>query len=363
MKDWNEACAAGVNPRECADDAWASGAGEDPRPVLTIPEWLARDLPEPDYLLGEWLTTTSRALMIGPTGLGKTNFLLAMGMSAAAGRGFLHWRGKRRARVLYIDGEMSRRLLKERITDAARRLGETPLTFLALSHEDIEGFAPLNTPEGQRCIEGIIKRVGGIDLLVPDSIMCLTSGSMRETDAWAQTMPWVRSLTKQKIGQVWAHHTGHDESRGYGDKTREWQLDTVALMVKVERPETDIAFTLSFSKARERTPANRADFADILVALLGDEWTFESAAGQRRERVSPLGLKFLDALTEALIDTGEQRNGRRSTTIEAWRTACVNRGLLDNSKEHSARTLLAKHRRELIAANRIACADAVIWVV
>jgi hypothetical protein len=334
-----------------------------PRPPLTIAEWLARDLPEPDYLLGEWLSTTSRTLMIGSTGLGKTNLLLAMAMAAAAGRDFLHWRGRRQARVLYVDGEMSRRLFKERIADTARRLGVAPPTFYALSHEDIEDFAPLNTPEGQQCIEGFIERIGGIDLLVPDSVMCLINGNMRETDAWAQTMPWIRSLTKQKIGQVWAHHTGHDETKGYGDKTREWQLDTVGLMTKLERPGTDIAFTLSFSKARERTPANRADFADVSVALLGDEWTFENAAGQRRGNVSPLGLKFMDALTEALIDVGQQHNGRPATTIDAWRATCVIRGLLDDTKGHSARTLFAKHRRELIAANRIACTDASVWVI
>ena len=31
--------------------------------VLTLQEWLVRDLPEPDYILGNWLTTTSRVLL------------------------------------------------------------------------------------------------------------------------------------------------------------------------------------------------------------------------------------------------------------------------------------------------------------
>jgi hypothetical protein len=334
-----------------------------PPPPLTIAEWLARDLPEPDYLMGHWLTTTSRALLVAPTGIGKTNFAMGLAMATAAGRGFLQWRGRRPARVLYLDGEMSRRLFKQRLADAVRRLGEAPPTFHALSHEDIENFAPLNTFDGQRCIEAVIEHIGGVDLIVPDSVMCLTSGNMRETEPWAAVIPWVRSLTKRRIGQLWVHHTGHDESRGYGDKSREWQLDTVLHMAKAERLETDVAFTLEFRKARERTPATRDDFADIAVALIGDEWTFENATGQKRGNVSPLGVKFFDALTEAMIDAGQRHNGRQATTIDAWRAACIRRGLIDDAKGHSARTLFAKHKRELIAANRVACTESIAWTV
>ena len=46
---------------------------------LTIREWEARDLPEPDFISGQWLSTTSRALVVAPTGLGKTNFVMGLG--------------------------------------------------------------------------------------------------------------------------------------------------------------------------------------------------------------------------------------------------------------------------------------------
>src|SRR5262249_12857696 len=72
---------------------------------LTLADWKARELPEPDPVLGSILSTTTRGLLIGPTGLGKTNFLLAMGMAIADGADFLHWRGSgRRRKGLYIDG-------------------------------------------------------------------------------------------------------------------------------------------------------------------------------------------------------------------------------------------------------------------
>jgi predicted ATP-dependent serine protease len=81
---------------------------------LALDAWLTRELPPADRIMGEWLTATSRILLNGPTGLGKTNLALAIAGHCAAGRDFLHWRVHRPARCLYIDGEMSRRLLKRR---------------------------------------------------------------------------------------------------------------------------------------------------------------------------------------------------------------------------------------------------------
>jgi hypothetical protein len=90
-------------------------------PPLSIDQWLSRDLQPPDFLMGHWLSTTSRALLVGATGLGKTNLAMAMAMYAAECRQFLHWRAHRPCKVLYIDGEMPGRLFKERIEDTAAR--------------------------------------------------------------------------------------------------------------------------------------------------------------------------------------------------------------------------------------------------
>jgi hypothetical protein len=92
-------------------------------PVLKLDDWLKRDLMEPDFLLGHLLSTTSRAIINAPTGIGKTMFGMAMFMRMSAATGFLRWQSVRPARSLLIDGEMSRRLLKQRLADEAARLG------------------------------------------------------------------------------------------------------------------------------------------------------------------------------------------------------------------------------------------------
>jgi hypothetical protein len=259
---------------------------------------------------------------------------------------------------------MSRRLLKQRLADMARRLGAVPPTFFALSREDVEGFPPLNMLPGQACIKSIIDRIGGVDLIIFDSVMCLLAGLMTDEEAWQQVMPWVRDLTRSKIAQIWVHHTGHNTTRGFGTSTREWQLDTVLVAEAVERESVDISFRLKFSKARERTPATRAEFEDVNVALVHDRWEGDAAETGRAGHVSPLGLKFLDALHNVLASgVSDRRHGRPAATRSAWWDECVKLGLIDPDTRKPAQSLFNKHRRELIAANRIACDEDLTWTL
>ena len=221
--------------------------------TFTAEYWAHRELGKPDFLLGDLLSTTNRMLLIGPTGIGKSNFALAIGYAAAAGRAYLHWAGRRSA-VLYIDGEMSARLIRDRLEEAGRREGNIPSSLWVINREDFPNLPPLNTEEGQKFLEWMIEQIGGVDLIIFDNIEALLVGSHKEDDTWAPVLPWMRSLTARKISQIWQHHTGHVTDRGYGDKSREWQFDTVAIMKAPETPTEGrlIEFRLEFSKARKQ---------------------------------------------------------------------------------------------------------------
>lgn len=336
-----------------------------PLPPMTLAEWAARDLPPPDLLMGYWLSTTSRVLMTAATGLGKTNFGIALALRIAAAVAFLHWQARRPVRVLYIDGEMSRRLLKQRVLDEAARLGISPDGFFALSHEDVPNFAPLNSPEGQEWILKMVKRIGA-ELVVFDNIMSLTVGDMKDPEAWQKTIPLVHKLTTDSVGQIWIHHTGHDESRSYGDKSREWQMDTVAHLDAAKRDDTDVSFIMTFKKARERMPATRFDFQDVKIALVNDSWEYELTDTRRHGNVPPQVEKALQALTNVIAGdkVAKLSSGRRAAASDDWKAECVHLGLIDaKAKPHSARTLFAKFRRELVAANRIACEGDFSWLL
>jgi hypothetical protein len=212
--------------------------------LLDLATWLERDIPPPDFLLGELLSTTTRALLIGPTGLGKTNFSMAKGFAIATGADFLHWKGSGKPhRVLIIDDEMSRRLMQQRLRDLVRRnSGVRPGTFKVLCKEDFEEMPPLNTKDGQRYVDQVIEKLGGVDLVILDNIQALNIGDMNDPASWEPVLPWMRDLTRREIGQEWIHHPGHNETHGYGTSTREWQLDTVMLMARIEQSaDADIA--------------------------------------------------------------------------------------------------------------------------
>ena len=159
-------------------------------------------------MLGELMSTTSRVLLVGPTGFGKTNLVLAIAYAIAGGEPFLHWHaGEGPRRVLFIDGEMPQRLMRSRLEDGSRRLGAKPETLFILSREDFPDMPPLNTEAGQKFIDRVIDTLGRVDLIIFDNIQALLSGDMKEEEPWQRTLPWVRvrGLTRRKIGQIWMH--------------------------------------------------------------------------------------------------------------------------------------------------------------
>jgi hypothetical protein len=353
----------------------SNDASEMPDPNdFSAARWLERDLPSLDYLLGDCFTTTTRAELIGPTGIGKSNFALAIAWSIATGSPFLHWRARRAAkRVLYLDGEMSARVARDRMREASKRHGSVPDNLFFINRDDYPGMPPLNTEAGQRFMDALIAQAGGIEFIVLDNIQSLLVGDMKEEDGWAATLPWVRSLTRRAIGQLWAHHTGHDTTRGYGSKTREWQLDLVMLMTdRADKGELLVDFDLSFTKARERNRENRGDFADARIWInADDQWESSTVPAEmkpRKSRSLPLEtMKALDYLGDVLVEHGEtpgrpgMPRGIKAVKLDRWRDYLRKRGLCE--ADASGRQTFKRHKDRLIAASLIAIDDEFVWKV
>jgi len=266
---------------------------------LTLEQWVARDILKKDLLLGEVFSTTTRAMLSAPTGLGKTHLAVAIGISMAACADFCHWKVHRPARVLVVDGEMPRELIQERLGDAARRLGSQPEGFHCLSREDVEGMPPLDTLEGQAWVNGLIGTLNPLDFIILDNLMALTVSDLKDEDGWKMIQPWNLSLTKRHIGSLWINHTGIDKTRDYGTSTRQWQLDTAMLLTKLDEHPADIAFRLDFTKARQRKPSNRDDYDPVNLILEDDAWRTEPAEPLGRTgRLGKNEKTMLDILAE-----------------------------------------------------------------
>jgi hypothetical protein len=353
--------------------SWKEPDPDYVREKLSFEGWIARDIPPLDRLLGDFLTTTSRVLLVAPTGIGKTNLCLAVAVAIAIGRDFLHWHCAGPRRVLYIDGEMSDRLMKARIIDAARRAGETRGAVASLeanlkivNRADFPDMAPLDTEAGQKFVNCLIKIEGPFALVIFDNIQALQIGDMKDEAPWQQTLPWIRNLTARRIGQLWVHHTGHDETHSYGTKTREWQLDTVALLEQIERPEADIAFSLKFTKARERTPENRAEFEPAIITLAGDAWSSERGGNIRKRRTGK--DRVFELLVDAIARHGEIPPANEGippdtpcVTEKLWRLACE-RGCISEGSSDATRMAFNRAAKVLVGS-RVGKCGSWIWII
>jgi hypothetical protein len=358
----------GPGAKTNAEAAEGDALAKDPK-LFTVKHWIERDLPDPDYLLGTLLSTTTRMLLIGPTGIGKTNFSLALAFAAASGTALLHWASRWPGRVLYIDGEMSARLARDRLRQAVKRHGTAPDNLIVVNREDFPGLSPLNEEAGQKFVDWLIEEAGGADLLVLDNIQALLVGSLKDDDTWAPVLPWIRDLTKRKIGQIWVHHTGHDTAKGYGDKSREWQFDTVALMKSPDSPSPDrlLEFRLEFPKARERGPENRKDFdpADIWIDA-DDCWRSMSNQARTSKPPSPKAKHFYSNLSDLLAREGKRdlpfRGAPPAVTRQRWREHLIMRGEIDReTRDNAQRARISKYQSELIDARWIAVDGDYIW--
>jgi hypothetical protein len=288
------------------------GPTSDPRSDLLIAAWLKRDIPLRDFLLGTVLCTTSRWLIFGDTGVGKTLLAMAIGGAVASGSPLIKWGGyEKPRRVMYLDGEMPSETFKERIELVAQRYGGG-IPFYGYNRDDLADRAmpPLNTEDGEKWLMNEIDIVRP-DLLIGDSVMSLLIGSMGEEESWSPMKPVVRRISSKRIAQIWLHHTGHDPGQSFGTKTREWEMDTVLSLAKAG--EEDEAIAMEFRKARLRTPQNWEQFQSATIRLTEDGWIDDgpipkSKTGRRPEEVDQVRRAFVAAY-HRLADSVEKTPG------------------------------------------------------
>jgi hypothetical protein len=341
------------------------------RDDLLLSAWLNRDIPERDYLLGDVLCTTSRWLIFGETGVGKTLFAMDMFGAIAKGEGFLNWEGRGAARrAMYLDGELPAETFKERMQLIASRYG-SDLTLYGYNRDVLPDgeMPPLNTPEGAAWLMREISIVKP-DAIAFDSIMCLLAGAMSEEESWAPAKLLMRQISSKRIAQAWLHHTGHDATRGFGTKTREWEMDTV---VSLSKEGDEGAIRLGFAKARLRTPATAGQYAPQIIRLTENGWTAEyatrSETGKRSDAGAILRRQFLmayDRLADG-VSTSPGFNGAdvRKVPIDAVRDELRKRGFLDTDERGrltgTSRTHLRRAKTELLGKQAIIESDNLIW--
>jgi hypothetical protein len=336
------------------------------RRLLTLSSWLDRDIPPRDFLMGGVMCTTSRWLIFGETGIGKTLIAMEMAAAIAVAAAFLKWAGQRRARVMYLDGELPMETFKERMQLIADRHGKE-MEILGYNREALgdEGMPPLNTDLGQAWLKREIAAIKP-DLIVFDSIMCLLIGSMSEEATWMPVRPFVRWLSAQRIAQIWLHHA-NDLGKSFGDKTREWEMEAVVKLSKVEGD--DGAILLEFVKARLRTPKTADQFKPMIIRPA--DWEFEgaNAAPRKRNEVEAVADAFISAL-DRLADGIKKSPGFDGKPVLKVRTEAVRdemkkRGFLEKNEKgqltDTGRSHFRRAKTSLLSAGKILEDEDLIW--
>lgn len=342
----------------------------DPRGDFLVSSWIERPLPDREYLLGTTMCTTSRWILFGDTGIGKTLLAFDMAGAIAAGHSFLNWVGRRPARVMYLDGELPAETFKERMQLVAQSHG-ADVALYGYNRETLppDAMPPLNTDAGQAWLMKEIEAVKP-DVIFFDSIMCLLIGPMSEEEVWAPMKPFVRALSARRIAQVWLNHTGHDASRNFGTKTREWEMDTVVSLSKGDDDGQSVR--IEFRKARLRTPENAAEFAPRLIRFADGEWIAEGAAPAKPARQTEVDAirtaitNAYDRLAEGVTPAaGFDGASVRKVNVDVLRDEVKSRGFLDTKDTGgltpTSRSHFHRAKTELISKGRLVESDNLIW--
>ena len=222
--------------------------------LVSYTDLLSLNMPErPRYL--PWLPAAGNVMVFGPRGVGKTFFQLALTAALVSGTDFWDWKTEQPVGVLYIDGEMSLKELRERLTALMRVPPAASLEFLTseLVYQRCEGRDLILTSDAMR--QEVIKILDAhpdIKVLILDNISCLFSGINEDSKQdWEPINAWLIRLRHRGLTTVLVHHAGKSGQQR-GTSGREDSLDTVIQLSLPAGydPRDGCHFELNFTKCR-----------------------------------------------------------------------------------------------------------------
>ncbi len=219
-------------PKEIAND---EGETAPVLLVLTLAEFLAKDIKPREMILAPIIPTQGLAMIHAKRGIGKTHVSLGIAYAVASGGAFLKWKAEKPRRVLFIDGEMPASTLQERLKGITETSGPNleAADFLRILTPDFQetGIPDLACPDGQAALEPFLD---GVDLLILDNLSTLCrTGRENESEGWTIVQAWLLDLRRRGISVLLIHHGGKNGDQR-GASKREDILDTV---IQLKHPE------------------------------------------------------------------------------------------------------------------------------
>ncbi len=254
-----------------------------------------------EYVLEPWLRTEETAVIWAASGLGKTWMSLSIALAVAGGGRIGEWTAPKARKVLYIDGEMNLRDLRDRIRDLLnggavevpdRELAESNLEIIARQAQEIgQGFLDLTNADHQAGIlEGVRRKA--VELVIFDNLTTLSEGLEDENDA-GQFKPLqglFMQLKAAKVGAILIHHANKSHKQMRGSTALE---TTFEVIIGLKRPDVWTAhrgatFDLEFTKFR----GERDDRTDSKTwsLLKGSGWELAKAESEEAKDLPAVRL-------------------------------------------------------------------------
>jgi RecA-family ATPase len=224
---------------------------------------LKTDYEDPEVLLGKLITSGSIGFLAGPRGGGKTWLALLIAYAVAGGKKLSPWGTGGKASVVYLDGEMRARELKERLRliDARNSKIETKVLAaenLKIISRDVAGstIGYIDTDEGRKAIDALIPL--GTKFLIIDNKSSWTSGGSDDGSTWAGIQTWLIEKRLAGIAVLVIHHTGKNGTQR-GTSAHEDLMDFSVILKTLESDpdKCDTRFSITHTKLREFHPELR----------------------------------------------------------------------------------------------------------
>jgi len=237
--------------------------------VVNVSDLLTMDLPERGHILYPVIPEQGLAMLYAPRGLGKTWAALSIAYAVASGQRTLNgWNAQKPRKVLYLDGEMPARTMKERLAAIAVGFKASlhEADYLRILTPDLQSNSMPNiaTLEGQADLAPVLNNV---DFVVVDNIATLgRHGRENESESWAPVQGWLLSLRRAGKSVLLVHHSGKNgEQRG--TSAREDILDTVIAMKRPDdyQAEEGARFEVHLEKSRGVCGAEAKPFEAALT--------------------------------------------------------------------------------------------------
>jgi hypothetical protein len=197
---------------------------EDVYPVYGLRSLLETEI-ELEWVVPGLLEANGYLLLVGPSGVGKTQWSLRWAMNLAMGRNFLGFQIGDPQRILFVSCEMNHAGIKYFIEIMAKDFSDEELATL----EENLMVAPigepllLDTPDGQSILTGLLE-YHQPDGLFFDSMGSATSGDLSQEGPVKQIMGYNDHL-RNKYG-IWTWYI-HHQRKAQGDNKKPNKLSDV----------------------------------------------------------------------------------------------------------------------------------------